>query len=136
MVSMRYLSTGFTKYAFKFHEIKNFAQKICQSWFSRRKNHPLWWQIGLLIFWFSKIAFKEISRFKFYTLKKFDLLMDLVSKWTREKLKKLSFQRFVFWQGFSLYLFPPLGWGGFKFENWWTWPNYVDLYTSIIAISI
>ena len=30
----------------------------------------------------------------------------------------------------------PLGWGGFKFENWWTWPNYIDLYTRIIAISL
>ena len=19
----------------------------------------------------------------------------------------------------------PLGWGGFKFENWWMWPNYI-----------
>ena len=22
----------------------------------------------------------------------------------------------------------PLGWGGFKFENWWMWPNYMDFY--------
>ena len=30
----------------------------------------------------------------------------------------------------------PLGWGGFKFENWWTWPNYMGLYTRIIAVSL
>ena len=30
----------------------------------------------------------------------------------------------------------PLGWGRFKFENWWPWPNYMDLYTRIIAISL
>ena len=30
----------------------------------------------------------------------------------------------------------PLGWGGFKFENWWTWPNYMELFTRIIAVSL
>ena len=30
----------------------------------------------------------------------------------------------------------PLGWGGFKFENLWTWPNYMELYTRIIAIPL
>ena len=28
----------------------------------------------------------------------------------------------------------PLGWGGFKFENWWPWPNYMELHTRIIAV--
>ena len=30
----------------------------------------------------------------------------------------------------------PQGFGGFKFENWWLWPNYMDLYTRIIPISL
>ena len=30
----------------------------------------------------------------------------------------------------------PLGWGGLKFENWWTWPSYIELYTRIIAVSL
>ena len=30
----------------------------------------------------------------------------------------------------------PLGWGGFKFESWWTWPNYMELHTRIIAVSL
>ena len=39
--------------------------------------------------------------------------------------------------GFHIFsTFTPLGWGGFKFENWWTWPNYMGLYTRIIAVSL
>ena len=30
-------------------------------------------------------------------------------------------------------MLPPLGWGGFKFENWCRWPNSLEKYSKIIA---
>ena len=61
--------------------------------------------------------------------------------WLQFKLVVVK-QRWIFFQNFQISykvlmsFFPPLGWGGFKFENWWMWSNYMNLYTRIIAISL
>ena len=53
-----------------------------------------------------------------------------------KNLEKYSAGNFCLNKGLYDMKWAPLGWGGFKFENWCRWPNYIDLYTRIIAISL